>query len=105
MLRRLAIPLHFTAAGGLVVVQPNNRLRMSIFEWTLIHALIALLWLWILIWGGAKKLEGWGAFFLIDWLAARLDKEQLRLYALLSLVIQVIWYVIGAINPDWRGFP
>ncbi|MEW8106217.1 MAG: hypothetical protein AB2801_14500 [Candidatus Thiodiazotropha endolucinida] len=68
---------------------------MSIFEWTLIHALIALFWLWILIWGGAKKLEGWGAFFLIDWLAARLDKEQLRLYALLSLVIQVIWYVIG----------
>ncbi|MEW7973270.1 MAG: hypothetical protein AB2794_02630 [Candidatus Thiodiazotropha endolucinida] len=78
---------------------------MSIFEWTLIHALIALFWLWILICGGAKKLEGWGAFFLIDWLAARLDKEQLRLYALLSLVIQVIWYVIGAINPDWRGFP
>ena len=78
---------------------------MNLFEWTLIHSLTALFWLWILNWGGAKKLEGWGAFFTIDWLAARLNAEQLRLYALFCLIMQFVWYVIGALNQEWRGFP
>lgn len=73
---------------------------MSLFEWSLIHAASALFWMWILSWGGAKKLEGWGAWLTIDWLAARLEAEQLRLYALCMLAIQTIWFVHGALDPE-----
>lgn len=78
---------------------------MSLFEWSIIHALSVLFWLWILNWGGAKRIEGWGAFFLIDWMAARLNVEQLRMYALIFLIIQIVWYFLGAFNPSWRGLP
>lgn len=78
---------------------------MSLFEWILCHGLIAVFWLWILNWGGAEKLEGWKAFFVIDWFAAWWSAEQLRLYALCMLVFQTIWFLCGVFVPEWRGFP
>ena len=78
---------------------------MSLLEWTTVHLLGVLFWLWILNWGGARWLEGWRAFFLLDWFAARWNAEQLRLYALLLLVLQSGWFVLGAIVPAYRGLP
>ena len=76
---------------------------MTAAQWTLLHGLVAVVWLWILCWGGAKWLEGWRAFIFIDWFAARWNAEQLRLYALCSLVVQGAWYVLGLLYPEFRG--
>lgn len=54
---------------------------MNVIEWTLLHAVIALIPLWVLNWGGAKVLEGWKSFFFYGWFAATWTAEQLRLYA------------------------
>jgi len=78
---------------------------MSLLAWSTIHTSSAVFWLWILNWGGAKILEGWGAWLTIDWLAARLEAEQLRLYALFILIIEAVWYLLGVFNPEWRGIP
>lgn len=78
---------------------------MGLAEWFLIHALSALFWLWIIIFGGANWLEGWKSFFFIDWFAAYWNAEQLRLYALCILFFQVAWFLIGAAKPEYRGFP
>jgi len=78
---------------------------MGILEWLLIHLLSALFWVWILSWGGAKWLEGWKAFISINWFAGWWNAEQLRLYALCILVIQVIWLGVGVFKPEYRGFP
>jgi hypothetical protein len=77
---------------------------VGLVEWCLIHLITALFPLWILNWGGAKWLEGWKSFFLIDWFAARWNAEQLRLYAFCILVFQGIWFLIGLVKPEYRGF-
>ena len=75
---------------------------MTLSEWVAIYALSALFWLWILNWGGAKWLEGWKAFFLVDWLGGWWTAEQLRLYALLLLILETVWFAVGLINPELR---
>ena len=75
---------------------------MTLFEWVAIYTLSALFWLWILNWGGAKWLEGWKAFFFVDWLGGWWTAEQLRLYALLFLVIETLWFAVGLLYPELR---
>ncbi|MCF7514225.1 hypothetical protein L3V43_10150 [Pseudoalteromonas sp. L23] len=40
----------------------------------------------------------------IGWFAALWTAEQLRLYALCILVLQVPWFIAGLLMPQWRGF-
>lgn len=77
---------------------------MSLLTWILSHVTLAAFWLWILSFGGAEKIEGWKSFFIIGWFAALWTAEQLRLYALCILVLQVPWFIAGLLIPQWRGF-
>jgi hypothetical protein len=75
---------------------------MALIAWIVIYILSALFWLWILKWGGAKWLEGWRAFFIVDWFTGWWTAEQLRLYALCVLVLETIWFFVGLANPELR---
>lgn len=56
----------------------------------IMYALLSLMFKWIISWGGAEKLEGWKAFFIISWLSGSWTVEQIKLYALICWVIQTI---------------
>lgn len=64
--------------------------------WLLGHGLNTLFWLWVLLWGGADRLEGtFAAGFLIDWLAPSWSADGIRLFALLMLVVGGIAFAVG----------
>lgn len=76
---------------------------MTLVEWVIIYILSALFWLWILNWGGARWLEGWKASFMVGWFTGWWTAEQLRLYALILLVFETIWFLVGLVKPEYRG--
>ncbi|GAB4211244.1 MAG: hypothetical protein OHK0012_03350 [Synechococcales cyanobacterium] len=77
---------------------------MSLWVWLAGHSLGSLFWLWILRWGGARWVTGWKAFFLVHWLAASWNEEQIRLFALIMLIGEILWCVIGIVEPGLREF-
>lgn len=75
---------------------------MDLLTWIGLFIAQSLFWKWILSWGGAEYLEGWRAFFVLDWFAARWSAEQLRLYALIGWIVSAIWFLVGLFIPDVR---
>lgn len=70
--------------------------------WIALFIAQSLFWKWIVSWGGAEYLEGWKAFFVLDWFAARWSAEQIRLYALACWILSVLWFLVGLFIPDLR---
>lgn len=58
---------------------------MNLWLYITLYAVTSLFLKWIISWGGAKWIEGWRSFFLIDWFALDWTAEQIRFYALLKL--------------------
>ena len=52
--------------------------------------------------GGAKWIEGWKSFFMIDWFALNWNAEQIRLYVLIIWLASLIWFITGIIKPELR---
>lgn len=77
-------------------------MAVSMGTWLIYHGLGMLFWLWLLCWGGAERVTGWRAWGLIGWFAGHWSAEQLRLYALLLLALQGIWFIGGLFSPAWR---
>ena len=78
---------------------------MSLTLWIVLHAAQALLWLWVLRWGGAEYLEGtFLSGFIVDNFAPRWSAEGLRMAALILLVFCVISFVAGLLFPPLRGW-
>ncbi len=77
---------------------------MNILEWIALNCFIILFWLWILCWGGARWVEGAKSIFLIHFFAIKWDSEQIRLYALCILVVNIAWFFAGVFVPDLRFF-
>ncbi len=75
---------------------------MTTSAWIASFAGVSLFWKWILSWGGAEWLEGWKAFFVIDWFAALWSAEQIKLYALLSWIGSGVWFAVGLLRPEFR---
>lgn len=76
---------------------------MSLTLWIVLHAAQALLWLWILRWGGAAYLEGtFLSGFLVSTFAPRWSAEGLRMAALILLVFCAISFVVGLFVPSLR---
>ncbi|MCG8429294.1 MAG: hypothetical protein MI754_18230 [Chromatiales bacterium] len=76
---------------------------MSIVEWIVVFSLNSLFWKWIVSWGGAQWVEGWKAFFVIDWFAAAWTAEQIRLYGVIIWFCTATWFVLGVFIPGLRG--
>ena len=74
----------------------------TLVKWLLSYLLSSLFWLWILAFGGARWVEGWKSFLLIDWFAHRWDEEGIRLFALLFWVATTVWFVLGVFVPELR---
>ncbi|MDO4640963.1 MAG: hypothetical protein Q4A84_04570 [Neisseria sp.] len=55
------------------------------------YVLGSIFFKWLLSWGGAERIKGWPAFFLIDWRAGDWDEEQIRFYALLAWICWTIF--------------
>jgi hypothetical protein len=71
--------------------------------WVAGYGVSLLLWLWILKWGGARRLEGtFASGFLVSWFAPRWSAEGLKLFALLALLVSTIWFVVGIFVPEAR---
>ena len=77
---------------------------MGVFEWVILNFLLLLFWLWILCWGGARWVEGFKSVFLIHIFAIKWDSEQIRLYALCILIVNIIWFFTGLFIPGFRVF-
>ncbi|WP_198087113.1 hypothetical protein [Variovorax sp. E3] len=76
---------------------------MSLTLWIVLHAAQALLWLWVLRWGGADYLEGtFLSGFIFNNFAPRWNAEGLRMAALILLVFCAITFVAGLFFPSLR---
>jgi hypothetical protein len=75
---------------------------MDLTLWILFYLTSMLFWLWILRWGGAEWLEGWKAWAAIGWFAGHWQAEQIRLYALLLLIVETVGFVVGLFVPAIR---
>ena len=76
---------------------------MATWLWILLFVLSSLYSWWIIGYGGAKWVEGWKSFFLIDWLAWDWNAEQIRMYMLMLWLFATVWFVLGLIYPELRG--
>ncbi|TCS40991.1 hypothetical protein [Reinekea marinisedimentorum] len=76
---------------------------MNIPMWIFLYAATTLWWKWIISWGGAKWLEGWKSFFLVEWFAWGWRAEQIRFHAVVIWVLSTLWFLVGLFIPDVRG--
>jgi len=80
---------------------------MPLGYWVLTYVLSTLFWLWILRWGGAERLEGtFTSGFLVNVLAPGWSSDGIKLFALLSLVLSTIGFLVGLFVPAvrcWSG--
>ena len=60
----------------------------------LAFALYSAFCFWIVFMGGNHVIEGWKSFWLVDYLAAKLNAEQLKLYVGASWIAALITLVI-----------
>lgn len=72
--------------------------------WVINYLLTSLFFKWILSWGGAERIEGWKAFFLIHWLAGTWTADQIRFWALLVWIIVSLVFLWGLFVPEMREF-
>ena len=77
---------------------------MSLSLWFLLFILETVYCWWIIGYGGAKWIEGWKSFFMIDWFALDWKAEQIRLYVLIIWGFSVIWFIVGVIKPELRFY-
>lgn len=75
---------------------------MSLFQWILLNSFLALFWLWVLCWGGARWIEGLKSIFIINIFSIKWNSEQIRLYALCMLAVNLIWFAVGVFIPELR---
>ncbi|HBL97881.1 hypothetical protein [Psychrobacter pacificensis] len=75
---------------------------MSLSLWFMLFILETVYCCWIIGYGGAKWIEGWKSFFMIDWFALDWTAEQVRLYVLIIWGFSVIWFIVGVIKPELR---
>lgn len=75
---------------------------MGFWLWSLLFAIHTGYCWWIIGYGGAKRVAGWRAFFLINWFAFDWNADQIRMYALLIWLVSLFFFMMGAINPEYR---
>ena len=59
-----------------------------------VYALVSLFFKWLLSWGGAAKIQGWKALFLISAQAYDWSEEQIKAYALLAWIVWTVFCVL-----------
>lgn len=77
---------------------------MVTWLWILLFVIYSLYCWWIIGYGGARWIEGWKSFFLIDWFALDWNAEQIRLYTLIIWFFGAVWFALGLIYPTLRGY-
>jgi hypothetical protein len=71
--------------------------------WIIFHFLNFLFWLWVVFWGGADWLEGTlSSGFLIHIFAPRWSAEGIKLFGWGTLIIDLIWFLVGLFIPEAR---
>ncbi len=76
---------------------------ISLLVWIAIFGLSSLFWAWIIFGGGADWLEGsLLSGFLVSWLAPRWSADGIKLFAVLTWLVQGIWFVIGLFHREMR---
>lgn len=78
-------------------------MAVSLLVWILLYVVQLVFYLWLLRWGGAEWVERRvAAIFLLNIFAFYWDSEQIRLYALIMLIVATVWFVIGLFAPVVR---
>jgi len=76
---------------------------MSVLVWIAIFGLSSLFWAWIVFGGGADWLEDtWLSGFLLCWLAPRWSADGIKVFALITWLLQGIWFVLGLLHSEMR---
>lgn len=80
----------------------QHTMTTALAPWIVMHVAGLLFWCWLLCRGGAERIEGWAAWGLLGWFAGHWNAEQIRLYALLLLILELLWFIGGLFSPDLR---
>lgn len=75
---------------------------MQTYTFILLYLLNSLFWKWLISWGGARWLEGWKAYLIIDWFAAHWTAEQIRLYAVIMWLLTTLYFIVALCKPEYR---
>lgn len=76
---------------------------MSVAVWVLVHGLSMLFWVWVLRYGGARRLQGsvlsvpLVSFFALNW-----DVDAIKLMAWCALIVGPIYFAMGLVEPGLR---
>lgn len=70
--------------------------------WIITYVLISLFCWWVVSYGGAQRLEGWLAFFVLGWFALDWRSEQIRLFVWVSWIMVTLIFVVGIFKPEVR---
>lgn len=71
----------------------------------IVYLINLVFWLWVVLWGGAERLEGtFASGFLIHIFATRWSAEGIKLFAYGSIFITTILFILGIFYPDFRAF-
>lgn len=76
---------------------------MELGIWVGSYCVSLIFWLWIIKWGGSECLVGWKAWGILGWFTGHWNSKQLELYALVLLIFETIWFVVGLVSPDARA--
>ncbi len=78
---------------------------MSIAELLIVYLMQLLFWLWIVKWGGAKRLEGtFTSGFIIHIFAPRWTEDGIKLFGLGMIVTSTILFLLAIFIADFRYF-
>lgn len=75
---------------------------MSLSTWCGVFLVSLCAYDWVIYRGGAQKLVGLRAFWLIGWFSWDWTAEQIRLYAYCLAILQTIWFLLGLWQPALR---
>ena len=76
---------------------------MGLIELIVVFLIQLLFWIWVVRWGGARRLEGtFTSGFLINIFAPRWTEDGIKLFAYCSIVITTILFLLAIYIPDLR---
>lgn len=78
---------------------------MSTESWVAVYVVAVVSCLWLLLWGGARFLEGtFASGCLISWLTPKWSEETIRFFAFIALLAGTALLVPRLFRPEWRRF-
>lgn len=77
---------------------------MLLLFWIIGFLLITLFSWWVVLGGGAEKIEDSPFSYLFTWAFTRFTSEQIRFYIMLMWFVALVVFIIGLCVPSFREY-